>query len=774
MRRDRNHPSVIMWSIGNEIYDTHVDERGLEITKKLARLVRRHDYMHNAFVTIGSNYMNWENAQRCSDEVEAAGYNYGEKLYNSHHASKPERVIYGSETMSVVQSRGIYHFPLSQQMLTDDDEQCSALGNSVTSWGAKSIERGITDDRDATFSLGQFIWTGWDYIGEPTPYHTKNSYFGQVDTAGFPKDSYYIFKAEWNKRAAPFIHLFPYWDFSEGQMIDVRATTNASAAELFLNGRSLGVRRIDHERGRSLLADWRVSYETGLLEAVAYDRDGKVVARAEKRSFGDAARLIMTADKTELRAWSDELIFVEISAADKDGVSVENADSRVKVTVSGAGRLIGLDNGDSTDYDSYKGVSRRLFGGKLLAVIAAKGESGVIEVTASSEGLESARLTLSAADGVPCAGASEVYEENSGGDREEIPVRKLELIAPDGQVLDNERMSVRINCKIHPENASWKDVEWRCVNAAGIDTNLASLISDGCEAKLSALGDGSVTVRCLTRNGGAGVSRYAQLEFTVNGVGSLALNPYGFISGGLYTLSGGDIGNGNERGFASARDGVSWAGFENVDFGSFGSDEVTVPVFCLDDDPLNIRIWDGVPFEEGSECVAEHVYHKPTIWNIYQDETIRLDRRLTGVVTLAFSFDRKAHIKGFSFTPVNRTTARLYASECDRITGDSFNRDGKGISGIGNNVSISFEGLDFGAEGADGLVICGRTDMDVCTIQLRLTDEDGGEDIRLIEFARSEEYAERSFATGRISGRQNAEFVFLPGSSFDFLWLEFN
>lgn len=774
VRRDRNHPCVIMWSIGNEIYDTHADQRGLKITKTLAELVRRHDYMHNAFVTIGSNYMSWENAQKCSDEVEAAGYNYGEKLYSAQHEANPQRVIYGSETMSVVQSRGVYHFPLSQKMLTDDDEQCSALGNSVTSWGAKSIEQGITDDRDAQFSLGQFIWTGWDYIGEPTPYHTKNSYFGQIDTAGFPKDSFYIFKAEWNKAAEPFIHLFPYWDFNEGQLIDVRAATNASRAELFLNGRSLGVREIDHANGKKLLADWQVKYEAGCLEAVAYDCSGEVTAREEKHSFGDAARLVMTANRTQISAGSDELIFIEISALDKDGYAVENANNRIKVTVSGVGRLIGLDNGDSTDYDSYKGVSRRMFGGKLLAVIAARGESGEIYAEAASEGLQAAELTLFAAKGGSCEGMSTVYEENVGGEREEVPVRKLEIITEDGQTLDNERRTVRLRCVIHPENASYKDIEWRCTNAAGIDSNLARLTADGTPAEVSALGDGCFSVRCQTKNGEKGTDLYSQLEFTADGIGSLALNPYEFVSGGLYSLSGGEIGNGNERGFATSRDGVSWAAFENLDFGSFGPDEITVPVFCLDDAPLSIRIWDGVPEAVGSECVADVIYQKPSIWNVYQDETIKLSRRLSGIRTLAFRLERKAHIKGFSFAVQNRASEKLYAGECDSITGDSFTRSGKEITGIGNNVSISFDGMDFGAEGASSVTICGRTDMDICTIQLRITSEDGGESIKLAEFARSEDGTERSFDLGRISGKCDVAFVFLPGSRFDFSWFRFS
>lgn len=208
VRRDRNHPSIIGWSIGNEIFDTHADERGQEVTSLLRRLVKLHDPQGNGYVTFGSNYMQWENGQKCADILKLAGYNYGERLYNEHHEAHPDWAIYGSETASVVQSRGIYHFPLSQTVLADDDEQCSSIGNSCTGWGAKNTEECIIKDRDAEFCAGQFIWSGFDYIGEPTPYSTKNSYFGQYDTAGFPKDSAYVFRAEWTDyKKAPFVHI---------------------------------------------------------------------------------------------------------------------------------------------------------------------------------------------------------------------------------------------------------------------------------------------------------------------------------------------------------------------------------------------------------------------------------------------------------------------------------------------------------------------------------------------------------------------------------------
>ncbi|MBO5281624.1 MAG: DUF4982 domain-containing protein, partial [Lachnospiraceae bacterium] len=366
--------------------------------------VRAHDPKENARITIGSNFMPWEGAQNCADIVKVAGYNYGEKYYARHHQEHPDWIIYGSETASVVQSRGVYRFPLQQSVLADEDEQCSALGNSSTSWGARSVEACIADDRDADFTFGQFLWTGFDYIGEPTPYHTKNSYFGYIDTAGFPKDAYYLFQAEWTSaQEHPMVHLYPYWDWNPGQLIDVRACTNGESVELFVNGRSQGRQHIDHERGRKLQGDWQVPYEPGEILAVAYDKKGREIARESRHSFGEGRALTLTADREELSGNGEDLCFITIGVVDEHGYPVENAMNYVELSLEGEGRLLGMDNGDSTDYDAYKGSVRKLFNGKLLAVVAAKAvpaeqtaasSAGSIKVTVTGQGLEPASLEL--------------------------------------------------------------------------------------------------------------------------------------------------------------------------------------------------------------------------------------------------------------------------------------------------------------------------------------------------------------------------------------------
>lgn len=453
--RDRNHPSLFMWSIGNEIYDTHADKKGQELTSMLMEAVLQYEPKGNGKVTIGSNYMPWENAQKCADIVKVAGYNYAEKYYHQHHAEHPDWIIYGSETASIVQSRGIYHFPFEQSILADDDEQCSALGNSSTSWGAKSAEACIIAERDAAFSLGQFIWTGFDYIGEPTPYHTKNSYFGQIDTATFKKDSYYIYQAAWtNYKEHPMVHIFPYWDFNPGQMIDVRVCSNAPKIELQFNGETVGTYEIDHVHGTQLAGWWKLPYEPGELKAIAYDEAGQIIAVDIRKSFGDASRICLKADKGTLLANGTDLIFIEITMEDERGNAVENANNRVQVQVGGAGRLIGLDNGDSTDYDPYKGTSRRLFSGKLMAIVAASLEAGTITVEVTSKGVVGSKLQLQS---LPVADRGIGISANTRnlalpcvmGNVEEIPLRKIEIISHSGQQFNENRREMNVHAILY-------------------------------------------------------------------------------------------------------------------------------------------------------------------------------------------------------------------------------------------------------------------------------------------------------------------------------------
>ncbi len=788
IRSERNHPCIIFWSIGNEIYDTHADAHGLELTGYLHDEVEKHDPMKNAHVTFGSNYMPWENTQKCADLLKMPGYNYAEKYYEEHHKAHPDWVIYGSETSSIVQSRGVYHFPLRAGILAEEDEQCSALGNSSTSWSAKSMEICATVDRDLEFSLGQFIWSGFDYIGEPTPYHTKNSYFGQIDTAGFPKDSYYVWQSAWTDyRKKPMIHIFPYWDFNEGQLIDVRVCSNAPYVELFVNGKSLGKQRLTHEAGSGshIIADYQVPYEEGALTAIAYDDDGNETARTERHSFGNSQKIVIVPDDTRVRADGRDLLFFTISTVDGQEHPVENACDRIHVKVSGKGRLIGLDNGDSTDFDAYKGVSRRLFNGKLLAIVQADTTPGEIKVEAAGKGLEGASVVCESyacecrerrnacGEEGPTGGEITTLAVNREmpvvlGRAEEIPVRKIVLKSLNGQLFTKDNDTITVEAHVEPPLADDQELTFRAVNDTGVTVNLVSLAQDGHRVVMKAKGDGSFRLFALSKSGTDKTRVMSQLEFTIDGFGQAYTDPYEFVAGSLYTsVPKGDVGCGNERGVATGRDGDTVVCYDNLDFGDVGSDEITIPIFALDDNEYPIQIWEGVPGEEGSEMVADVVYQKPSIWNVYQEDTFRLNRRLKGITGISFHVCQKIHIKGFSFTKIEKAWLELKAGEADGVYGDSFVRNDGRIEGIGNNVFLEFADMDFGTKNVTGIAIKGRAHNGSNTIHIRFYN--GTEERKqIVEFPESGEYVLREFPLEPVCGKWTVSFVFLPGSRFDF------
>lgn len=786
VRRDRNHASLLFWSIGNEIYDTHADKRGQEVTKLLAEETRRYDPDCHAQITIGSNFMPWENARACADIVKFAGYNYGEKYYDEHHKEHPDWYIYGSETASTVQSRGIYHFPYKQSVLADEDEQCSALGNSTTSWGAKSSEACIITERDHEFSLGQFLWSGFDYIGEPTPYHTRNSYFGQIDTAGFLKDSYYIYQSAWTAaEETSMVHVFPYWDFNPGQLIDVRVASNAPIVELFVNGVSQGEYYIDHENGTQLTGNWQIPYEEGELTAVAYDKQHRELARQTRHSFGNPVRLVMEEypSAKELTAGAGDLTFITVSAVDAQGYPVENANNLIHVEVMGAGWLTGLDNGDSTDTEQYKGYEKRLFSGKLLIIAAVGEHKGEITVRAFSDGLESAVLVIPVTQEKKLTGGSFLPEcfAAQRTPKAALWVRKIELASEEGKLFTSQKKQMRITASIMPKEAAEmlkpQDLIWKAVNDAGIESPLAKVEpeKDAFAAKVTALGDGEFRVRCMVKNGTDKVKVISQLEFRVEGQGRAYLNPYEFIAGGLYTYAEGEVGNGNEHGVSTARDGRTVVGFDKIDFGNIGSDRITLPIFELGGEPCPIQIWEGIPGQEGSELLADVVYHKPSIWNVYREEAYTLKRRVKGIAQLCFVLNQKIHLKGFSFTPVQKAYEKLYAAETDAIYGDDFTILEKEIHKIGNNVTLEYHDMDFGQEGCECITICGRTQNDKNTIHISIADAiTGEEEIRqIVEFTGSDEEKEMTFSLDRIKGKKTVRFIFLPGSRFDFTCFQF-
>lgn len=774
VRRDRNHPCIIMWSLGNEIYDTHADEvRGKQITKMLLNAALESDPARNAIPTFGSNFLEGQPTQNCADLLKVVGYNYSERLYNAHHELHPDWAIYGSETSSTLQSRGVYHFPYSEPILTDIDEQCSSLGNSTCSWGAKNTEACIISERDNEFSAGQFIWTGMDYIGEPTPYQTKNSYFGQVDTAGFPKDTYYIYQAEWTDyKKKPMVHLFPYWDFNEGQIIDIRVASNAPCVELFFNGESQGRFEIDHAHGKQLVGHWQLPFHKGTIEAVAYDENDIEIAREVQKSYGEATSIKVASENERIHADGRDLAFVQISMEDAFGNEVKNANNLVKVTVEGPGRLIGLDNGDSTDYDQYKGNSRRLFMGKLLAIVAPTNEPGDIIVKVSSPELESATVVIPSVATEAVEGTSFIQKNYDVELEDEIPIRKIEIVSPSGTSLDENSKEIHLDAVLSPSNCTCKDIEWCVINDSGVPSNLATITPDENGAVLKAMGDGKFSVRCYTRNGRSKVNVISQLNFTVSGIGSAYINPYEPIAAALYNTSKGELGNASEHAIATQKAAETYLGFTNVDFGDFGADEVELNIFTFDQKDYKIQVWSGVPDGPDSELLMEGAYNMPVIWDVYQGQKFALNRRIKGVHDIYVRTEDFINLRDFVFTLPDKGFAKIHAGENDNMYGDDFKIDGLAVNGIGNNVSIEFSGMDF-RDGVDAIEISGISYIDVNTINVLFTNQDGSETRRMLAFEKNSELETKQFDIDMVSGLNKVTFVFLPGSNFDFDWFRF-
>lgn len=788
VRKDRNHPCLIMWSIGNEIYDTHVGN-GLQITKNLSAYVREHDPLHNAEITIASNYMMCDGAQECAKLIDTVGYNYLERLYPEQHEKYPEWKIYGSETSSTVQSRGIYHFPENLNLVTFNDGQCSCLGNCATPWSAKNTQDVITKDRDFEFSAGQYIWTGWDYIGEPTPYHTKNSYFGQIDTAGFPKDTFFLYKAEWaNKNTAPFVHVLPYWDWNEGQVIDVKAYSNCEAIELFFNGKSLGKQEIDHAHGKEPFGRWQVVYSKGEIKAVGYDKDGKPAAEETKRSFEDPAKIIL---KPEPEDFGD-LFFIDLMTCDKNGEPVENARNYITFEVSGEAELLGMDNGDSTDYDEYKPLdgrklSRKLFNNRAVAIVRAKNKGAQFTVTAASKDLPPAALTWTGSKWTQPQKTVSIKPE-----KDFIPTRKIEIIAAGSTNMTKENSQFEVTCKVLPLNASIKEINWNpvlkeCVSSDYIEVQNILGKGSGIEkAVIKAMSDGECILRCSARNGSNLDEVYSDLGFTVSGIGNAKLDPYTLIEACRHN----DWDHKKEKSEISLESGISnrnagptWISFDKVDFGPDGADTIHIPIFTFETQ-VPVEIWDGKPGDgttyegaapslTGGECLGKFTYSHESIYNVYSENVFTLSKRLFGVHTISIVLPHELYFHGFYFDRTPKAFAKLRALDCNSVVGDSFTKTSDAIEGIGNNVTIDFADMDFGEKGASRLTVCGKSNTENNSINVKFFDKDGNSVTQVIEFAHTDGYEEKKFIMTPVKGLRKVSFVFLPGCNFDLKWFKF-
>ena len=384
--RDRNDPAIIMWSLGNEINSTgkYTAEQVRPIVTALIAEVKQYDTTRP--VTMGEDSPNMDAAKVCMELLDVCGINYNSNnLSVPHDMGKPS---YGSETTSALASRGIY-------ARDDTGYQCSSLDDDKVNWGSYAAIA-LQAHMENAYSGGMFVWTGWDYIGEPTPfnkYPAKSSYFGIVDLAGFPKDIYYMYQSRWTSK--PMIHIFPrnLDSVEDGKTQRIAVYSNCPTVELFVNGVSIG-KQTQAQIAEKYQFRWWPTFHPGTVTAKGYDADGAVVATDEvKTSDGIPARLALTAYKTTVDVTTDDLVFVTCEVQDKDGVPVPTASSAVTFTCTG-GTVLGTDNGNAACVEPMRTNTKSAFSGKVLCVCRHDGHAGALIVTATANGLSAGAITI--------------------------------------------------------------------------------------------------------------------------------------------------------------------------------------------------------------------------------------------------------------------------------------------------------------------------------------------------------------------------------------------
>ena len=398
--RDRNHPSVFMWSIGNEIRE-QFDSTGTTIAKELIELVKSIDDTRP--VTCGLTEQDPEkNYIYQSHALDVLSFNYKHLEYLDFPKNYPGEAMLASENMSALSTRGHYDMPSDEDRLWppayneefdgNSDYTVSAYDHVYAYWGSTHEDTWkVVSEND--FIAGMFIWSGFDFIGEPVPYEwpARSSYYGIIDLCGFPKDVYYLYKSLWTNDTV--LHVFPHWNWQSGQEVDVWAYyNNADEVELFLNGKSLGKKSKENDKYHIM---WRVRYEPGTLKAVSY-KNGKEVKEKVIHTAGEPAKIELTTDRKEISADGKDLSFITVKILDKEGNLVPDADNLVHFDVSGAGFNAGVDNGYQASMESFKADHRKAFNGMCLLIVQSDGNPGEINVKATSKGLEEQTITLKA------------------------------------------------------------------------------------------------------------------------------------------------------------------------------------------------------------------------------------------------------------------------------------------------------------------------------------------------------------------------------------------
>lgn len=403
VRATRNHPCIVMWSSGNEVPDQWGAE-GVKRARWLQDIFHREDPTRP--VTVGMDQVKATMESGFGALLDVPGLNYRVHLYEEAYESFPQGFILGSETASTVSSRGVYKFPVEiGKMKQYDDLQCSSYDLEYCSWSNLPDDDFVLQD-DKPWVIGEFVWTGFDYLGEPTPYDemwpSRSSYFGMIDLAGIPKDRYYLYRSRWNTKDET-LHILPHWNWEgwEGETTPVFVYTSFDSAELFINGKSQGIQKKNNSspQHRYRLMWMDVKYEPGTVKVVAYDQAGNPAMTKEIQTAGKAYQLKLEADTTQLQANGEDLAFVTVSVVDENGIPCPTATNQLQFEVNGAGTYRAACNGDATSLELFHKPTMKLFSGKLVVVVQSTKETGDIELTVTGDGLKEAKVKLKAVRG---------------------------------------------------------------------------------------------------------------------------------------------------------------------------------------------------------------------------------------------------------------------------------------------------------------------------------------------------------------------------------------
>ena len=436
VERDKNNPSIVMWSLGNEVEEANGSPRSIETAKRLKTVIKAIDT--ERYVTMGENKFSRAatgDFLKVAEIMDAVGMNYGERFYDAVRRAHPDWLIYGSETSSATRTRDSYYNPariLGHDNSPNRHYEQSDYGNDRVGWGRTATES-WTFDRDHAGYAGQFIWTGIDYIGEPTPWHNqdntpvKSSYFGIIDTAGLPKNDFYLYRSEWySDKEKPTVRILPHWNWTEETLkerkmlvdgkVPVRTFSNAANVELFLNGQSLGKKEFTKKRtedGRpyhegakpsELYLEWLVKYQPGTLTAIARDENGNEIARDSVTTAGEPARVRLTKEEHVITADGKDLSYIHYEIVDSDGNVVPTANNLVHFNLHGQGQIVGVDNGEQASRERYKAQAdgtwqRRAFNGKGVVIVKSTEKEGKFTLYADSAGLTSDSATVATVSG---------------------------------------------------------------------------------------------------------------------------------------------------------------------------------------------------------------------------------------------------------------------------------------------------------------------------------------------------------------------------------------